>query len=82
MNLIHNKTWQATITAIEDNRAVLLFPDGQILRWPTSSLPANIAVGQEINLHSGPIHANSPDTHELAHAIINKIFSAGSEKSP
>ncbi len=69
MELIHHKGMQATVRAIDGDRAVLLLPDGQIVRWPLNLLPASTKIGDEVALHTG--------LHELAHAVLNKIFAEG-----
>ena len=77
MELLHHKGMQATVRSLDGDRAVLLLPDGQIVRWPLNLLPASIKIGDEVGLHSGSAHAATPDVHELAHAVLNKIFAEG-----
>lgn len=79
MELIHHKGLQVTVQTIDGDRAVLLLPDGQIVRWPLAQLPAGTKTGDTIGLHAGAAGSNAPDVHELAHAVINNIFSANEE---
>lgn len=81
MELIHHKGLQVTVQSIDGDRAVLLLPDGQIVRWPLTQLPAGTKAGDTIGLHAGAAGSHAPDMHELAHAVINTIFNAESEQS-
>lgn len=76
MELIHHKGLQVQVQSIDGDRAVLLLPDGQIVRWPLVQLPAGTKTGDTIGLHAGTAQATAPDMHELAQAVINKIFAA------
>ncbi len=71
---------QATVQSIDGDRAVLLFPDGQVIRWPVSMLHAGVKAGDKVDLRAGNSAAEPQDgnhnMHELAHELLNKIFGA------
>ena len=65
----------ATIDRIEEDKAILVFDDGQKLIIPINKLPANSSAGKilEINLN-----ANENETNEkerLAKDVLNEILS-------
>lgn len=81
METSNGKSIQATVQSIDGDRAVLLLPDGQVVRWPVALLHAGVKAGDKVELRAGsgadshPTKGNvSHNAHELAHEVLNKIF--------
>ncbi|NQT50333.1 DUF3006 domain-containing protein [Candidatus Kuenenbacteria bacterium] len=66
---------KATIDRIEEDKAVLIFDDGQKLIVPINKLPANSTAGKVLELN---LIANEDVTEEkenLAKDVLNEILS-------
>lgn len=69
---------EAVIRSIDGIHCVLVFSDGQVLRWPSALLPSTAKAGDTVRLS---LEAQAPAKQEadssLAHAVLNEIFAAG-----
>ncbi len=79
METIQQQGLRVTVQSIDGDRAVLLLPDGQIVRWPLAQLPAGTKSGDTIGLQAGITDtreqvAQPTSKTELAHAVLNEIF--------
>lgn len=82
METSNGKSIQATVQSIDGDRAVLLLPDGQVVRWPVALLHTGVKAGDKVELRAGSgtgSHNSNGNNvghniHELAHEVLNKIF--------
>lgn len=67
---------EAIIQRIDGDRAVLLLPDGQIIRWPLSLLKADRKPGDTVHVgvDVSPSAPSTSSAHDLAHTVLNEIF--------
>jgi len=68
------KNIQATIDRIEEDKAVLVFEDGQKLFVPINALPENSLAGRTLDISLLPNSSKTESRESLARDVLNEIL--------
>ncbi len=73
--LSEEKKYQtATVDRLEGEWAVLVFDDGQSLRWPKKNLPADMKEGERVGLYLLRRAGEDEEREQLAKAVLNQLL--------
>lgn len=78
----HPQAKPAVIKEYQGHQAILETEDLQVIRWPIVQLPSGAAIGDTVFLVLHSSKGQNEERVELAHKILNEIFSADTNDHP
>ena len=65
---------EGRVDKFEDKFAIVMFGDGQLLKWPIKNLPDDTEVGQQIRLVLSTTQTDEAEREKIAKTILNQIL--------